>query len=220
MFINADNYELVSVLSQTVGQLNMYAYANNNPVMFTDDNGEGITAAYLIGCIIVGALFNGAAQVSYNLLNGNEWYSGVVGAIIGGCFNGAGLACGWNFALVGGISAVLNAVINQVEYSITGSKYCGLNVFLNETAIYALTYIGANKIGDMNFHINKGWFLPKSLSSFFTKSIGRKVMMSTGIYGTIGSFIGNAYTSATNQLFYNVAYRSVNVSLKNLYIVG
>ncbi len=28
MFINADNYELISVLSQTVGQLNMYALLN------------------------------------------------------------------------------------------------------------------------------------------------------------------------------------------------
>lgn len=93
-------------------------------------------------------------------------------------------------------------------------------VFMNETMIYALTYIGANRIGDLSFHINKGWFLPQSLPSFFTKSIGRKVMMSTGIYGTIGSIIGNVYNSATNELFRNMANRFVDISLKDCYLVG
>jgi len=39
-FINADNYELVAELSCDAGQLNMYAYCNNNPIMYTDESGE------------------------------------------------------------------------------------------------------------------------------------------------------------------------------------
>ena len=51
-FINADNYELVGELSQTAGQLNLYAYANNNPVMLTDETGEGILTTMIIIAIL------------------------------------------------------------------------------------------------------------------------------------------------------------------------
>ena len=47
-FINADNYELVAELSQMVGQLNLYAYANNNPIMLTDETGESIIVQLLV----------------------------------------------------------------------------------------------------------------------------------------------------------------------------
>ena len=54
-FINADNYELVAELSQTVGQLNLYAYANNNPIMLTDETGEGIWS--VIGIMLTVLIF-------------------------------------------------------------------------------------------------------------------------------------------------------------------
>ena len=38
-FISSDQYELIPTLSQIPGQLNLYAYCNNNPVMFTDESG-------------------------------------------------------------------------------------------------------------------------------------------------------------------------------------
>ena len=39
-FINMDNPELVAQLAQTPGQLNLYAYCNNNPIMYIDPTGE------------------------------------------------------------------------------------------------------------------------------------------------------------------------------------
>ena len=55
-FINADNYELVSQLAGSK-ELNMYAYCRNNPIMYTDETGEGwILALVIIG---VGALIGG-----------------------------------------------------------------------------------------------------------------------------------------------------------------
>ena len=39
-FINADDYELVGTLASVPGQLNMYAYCGNNPVMYTDPTGQ------------------------------------------------------------------------------------------------------------------------------------------------------------------------------------
>ena len=44
-FINADNYELVAELAQSY-ELNLYAYCANNPVMFTDESGNAVTASY------------------------------------------------------------------------------------------------------------------------------------------------------------------------------
>ena len=64
-FINADNYELVSQLAGSK-ELNMYAYCNNNPVMYTDETGEGILTALLIG-FVVGA---GVSAISQTLTKG------------------------------------------------------------------------------------------------------------------------------------------------------
>ena len=41
LFINADNYDLIGTLSLN-GELNLYTYCVNNPVMFTDETGEDI----------------------------------------------------------------------------------------------------------------------------------------------------------------------------------
>ena len=49
-FINADNYELVAELSYVPGELNMYAYCGNNPIMYTDETGElAISAGLYFG---------------------------------------------------------------------------------------------------------------------------------------------------------------------------
>ena len=56
-FINADDYELIATLSEVPGQLNLYAYCNNNPVMFTDETGESIVIGFYLGGMAVVFLF-------------------------------------------------------------------------------------------------------------------------------------------------------------------
>lgn len=54
-FISSDQYELIPTLSQIPGQLNLYAYCNNNPVMYVDPSGE-VSEIAVIFWMIIGVL--------------------------------------------------------------------------------------------------------------------------------------------------------------------
>ena len=98
-FINADNYELVSQLASSK-ELNMYAYCNNNPIMLTDETGEGlIIALILIGGAIAGGIYNGVK--SYN--EGNDAGQIILDVFIGA---GAGLAIAGGIMMLGGVGTI------------------------------------------------------------------------------------------------------------------
>ena len=58
-FISSDQYELTKSLSKIPGQLNLYAYCNNNPIMYTDEDGEGIITVLAIILGFAGAIAGG-----------------------------------------------------------------------------------------------------------------------------------------------------------------
>ena len=59
-FINADNLELIPLLTQRVGQLNLYAYCNDNPVSYTDESG-GIAITLALGSLVAALILAGGA---------------------------------------------------------------------------------------------------------------------------------------------------------------
>ncbi len=86
-FISADNLELVPELSGTAGQLNLYAYCNNNPVMYSDPTGEiAITTAILIG-MGIGAAIGLGVGLGLGLSNGARGLE-LAGYIVGGIASG------------------------------------------------------------------------------------------------------------------------------------
>ena len=85
-FINADNLELLSTLSGTPGQLNLYAYCNNNPVMYSDPSGEGIASVLII--LGISILFNAIDGGITALMNGQNFGLGLLAGAISGVVAG------------------------------------------------------------------------------------------------------------------------------------
>ncbi len=108
-FINADNYELLPVLAKTLGQLNLYAYANNNPLMNVDLSGEGIVALIVILATftLIGA---GVGTVRGIVLGHTGW--DLVGDIA--LWTGIGLAAGGLFAA--GVAVIYGAIGNATVF--------------------------------------------------------------------------------------------------------
>lgn len=84
-FISADNLEIIPTLSQSAGQLNLYAYCNNNPLMYTDESGESIILSLLLGGLI-GATIAGAFNAIGQLCSGNSWDWAFLGLSLAGGF--------------------------------------------------------------------------------------------------------------------------------------
>ena len=105
-FINADDYELVSQLASVPGQLNMYAYCGNNPIMYTDTSGNFAISTLIIGAIIGAVIGAISSTISQGLTKG--WDN----------INGCQVLLD---AALGGISGALGASgINQVVSMIAG----------------------------------------------------------------------------------------------------
>ena len=114
-FINADNYELVAELSSVAGQLNLYAYANNNPIMLTDETGEFAGWTLVLIGVIVGALAGGHIAGKEAVNNGKEGWD-LAGSIILGITVGA--ATGAAAVSVGtAIASVLPGVAIKWEFT-------------------------------------------------------------------------------------------------------
>lgn len=133
-FLSPDNFVQDPYNTQTY---NRYSYAMNNPLMFTDPNGEFIWAFFAVGALI-GALTGGVSYVASAIRTGDWSWSGLgmsmlTGAVIGGVTGGvnpAGLisnSLGTIFAtaFVGGFMPSANFSIGDFNFSISPSIVFG-----------------------------------------------------------------------------------------------
>ena len=129
-FINADNPELLTTLAGVAGQLNLYAYCNNNPVMLTDETGEFFWTALLIGTI-AGMLIGGTVS-AVTAVNSGETGWELAGSIAEGLLVGGatGAAAG---ALVG-LAPTIGAGLGTMTSGAAGAT---------ATASVASTYVVA-----------------------------------------------------------------------------
>ena len=93
-FIFPDNYNYLNLDNHT--NYNLYAYSNNNPIIYYDPDGNGAIMTIVVSTI-VGTLIDASVaavnEISKKGLNPSDWDWGKIGlgALIGGVFSASGL---------------------------------------------------------------------------------------------------------------------------------
>ena len=104
-FLNMDAVDYADPL--TLGGLNLYAYCNNNPVMYVDPTGhEFISLLLIIAGIVGGGVVNGLIAGA-NAAEGESFGSAFLGGFVNGVISGIGLAAGLAVASLVGMPAII-----------------------------------------------------------------------------------------------------------------
>lgn len=193
-FITPDSYEYIEVTN--VDSYNLYTYCYNNPVMYSDPEGNyGILTALFVGALI-GAAVGGAFETTKQLFNnGGDWSKLNLGTIVSSVFLGGVLGA------VGGIGSSTFGTFLAGASTMSAFKIGGWY-----TISMGLSFAG----GFLGYSIDKGinkdeWKLNEALIN------GGMAMISGTFSFVVGSFSKVLYfqTSSitekiTNQFFTDV----------------
>ena len=111
-FLNRDNVNYLE--PESIHGLNLYAYCNNNPVMFADPSGHfaiipfliGLGISTLIGAIVGGVSYAASEVLSYAITGEWSWsWSSFVGSVLGGAIGGI-------LAAIPGVNAMAVAYVS------------------------------------------------------------------------------------------------------------
>ncbi len=107
-FLSADRPDYLE--PESINGLNLYAYCNNNPVMYCDPSGHSVTVAgiifgIIIGAIIIGGLIGGTIAGVTAALNGAS-IGGIIASTLLGILFGALIG-----AMIGAVVVVLSPAI-------------------------------------------------------------------------------------------------------------
>ena len=118
-FINADDYELVATLAEVPGQLNLYAYCNNNPIMYVDHEGNFILSTLLIGAIVGFGVQFVSSAISQRVYDGEvNWTSALIDGVFGaaaGMVGATGLGAIASGLINSGLSLANGFIITGIE---------------------------------------------------------------------------------------------------------
>ncbi|MDD3865956.1 MAG: RHS repeat-associated core domain-containing protein, partial [Candidatus Izemoplasmatales bacterium] len=184
----------------TIGQIgdiistNMYAYCQNNPVMFVDNEGNFGTPAILT-LALFSAIVNAMAQIISNFIagrRGTQIFDGVLGSALGGAVNSTLLLTLWYVpgnniiaAFAGGaVTAIINLLEDVIIWKTATPKDFVLDFILGSAANLAGNFLGAKAI-----KVGSTWFQPKYFSAIFLKPFGQRLLAQTGIAAALNGII-------------------------------
>ncbi|MBQ6683792.1 MAG: hypothetical protein IJM74_06785 [Bacteroidales bacterium] len=175
-FLSVDNYVQAPDFSQS---FNRYAYCLNNPLRYTDPDGEEfITAAIIIGGVIIGAYTGGALANggNYNITQWN-WDMGTTIGVIGGGIAG-GLSAGAGFAVAG-----------------AGFSFCNTTAIAASSLAYSTGMYATGKLAGFDYNIS----MSIGVASYnFTKGeLGYLFKEGNSVWDNIGYGLG-ALTNASD----------------------
>jgi uncharacterized protein RhaS with RHS repeats len=148
------------------GGVNLYSYAGNNPIAFSEP--YGLCVPVNVCLAVAGALIGGGTRIAYNLYKGNDWTKGVgsdmaKGAAIGLTFGLAAPAVATAAATSGGTASTvaaeaggavaanankLNHIFGKAEHGLSGlvQEFGGASKALNGIQQAINAHVADNKI--------------------------------------------------------------------------
>lgn len=207
-FINPDNYELIPELASTLYQLNLYSYCGNNPVMNTDESGEGIFSALLLGLIvgvIVGAVsYTMSEVISYVITGEWTWSWGMfAGSVLGGAISGMIGVTGISMVWLSGINGLTSTMIGMgLENAFGEANHSFLEIVLTTIIVTGISMATAkitNLVKMRGFNAGRGSFMSvaKQTNTKLKKNIISKISLKT--FGKIMA-VNAGYNSVSSTL--------------------
>ena len=210
-FISPDDTSVIAATPMAVTDKNLYAYCDNNPVMRVDYSGEW----WVFANAIIGAVVGMATKIACNIVMGEDFNTGVLGAAIGGAIYGAVLAKTGSIPLSSYASAAAESFGNEVLSYIpflsnangsgdfskitaeeVGSSFATVakDTFINGT----LSMLTGATVATF-LPTNSGWFTPQKFISSFVGNYAQKAHMQTLLQGalTLGFYCAYANTMRT-----------------------
>lgn len=145
-FISADQPELIPSLAMNIGQLNLYAYCNNDPISYTDESGEGIVAiiAVLVVCAVIGGTIGGV--VSYN--KGNTGWDLTKDIILG---TAMGFAGGGLLMAVGGAGIMVFSSGAKIIFGVSALRVSAIGLLTYNLAATVIAPLYGIKMNIIEF---------------------------------------------------------------------
>ena len=92
----------------------------NNPINRIDSNG---TFSFTLAAALIGAGVGALSQITSNLIFGDKWYEGVVGAAVGGAvYNAVSIWTGGSNLAASFASSAAEALVNETTTYLSGEK--------------------------------------------------------------------------------------------------
>lgn len=183
-FISPDTVDYLD--PETIGGLNIYTYCLNNPVMYVDPEGCFGFISFLIGSMVVGAIF-GATTKGIKAYKEGERGLDLAADIFGGMILGA--ATGATLAL-GGAAGLATTGVVIAGYSLSTGVALGISVgamAIASMASYSLDCAFSNKndwnIGKFFFSGVQGVF--QGVTTFGLAFLGGKI----GLFNKLGNLL-------------------------------